>query len=89
MNSLSSYSPCDSLSFDIDVKQKACCFTPIYISDIWLWLNIPSFFVFQGDIRIHMIYKSAGQEGFIDGKMFTKAMWRILIYDWCLLEWTT
>lgn len=35
------------------------------------------FFAFQGDIRIHMIYKSAGQEGFNDGMMFTKAMWRI------------
>lgn len=36
---------------------------------------VSSFFVFQGDVHIHMIYKSGGQEGLHDllnGKIMTK-----------------
>lgn len=39
------------------------------------------FFVFQGDVNIHMIYKSGGQEGLHDllnGKIMAKDMSRII-----------
>lgn len=58
---------------------STCLINAIY------WIHL--FYVFQGDIRIHIIYKSAGQEGFndlINGKMmkyFTCILSSIFAYS--------